>query len=217
MRKLPVVASLCALLVLLVPALVAFTQADPLEVVQRWFDANNRNDMAAMVDAVTDDYVQEGGGCDESPGGRCVGKEAFRAMMQSGSPADVPPKVAIVGTPQVSGSTVTAKLELRQEPGDPELQKLGVERLIFDVTIEVRGDKVAAARLTPDLTDAQTAKAWAAFQAPQEQGPQAGEAQGPGKLPDTGDDPSMPIGLVLGAGALLLLAGLALRRTVRAA
>src|SRR5919202_5478254 len=97
-------------------AAVARAQAvDPLTLLQQAFDANNRNDFATFFELITDDYVQVGGGCSSAPGGRCVGKEAIRQQFESTPPDARPPTLSILSA-QVSGDTVTARVEVRFEP-----------------------------------------------------------------------------------------------------
>ncbi len=155
---------------LVLVALLAFTpgaraQADPLTVTQRLLEANNRNDVAAFFALLTDDYVQVGGGCGDAPGGFCAGKEAIRRQFEGAPEEGGAPTLTILGSPQVSGTTVTARIEGRLEPVPEPFREAGVERLIATLTVVARGDQAAFARFELDTSDPQTAVAARLFEA----------------------------------------------------
>ena len=107
-------------------------------------------------------------------------------------------------TPQVSGSQVNARTEV----SDDRSKAAGVDRLVANLTVEVRDGKMASWVSVPDPSDPQTAK-FLAFQ-------QAHAAPAPSVLPATGEGgplASLPVA-VLVAGILLTL-GLAVRRSIR--
>ena len=170
-------------------------QVDPLTVVRQALDANNRDDVEGLLALVTDDYVQEGGACESAPGGRCVGKQAFRQAIERGpgdEAEDEPggPPIITIASSQVSGNTVTARLEVRFDPTPAPLRAAGVERVIELGTFEVRGDKLASARFVRDLSDPQTAIAVALFESEGAQQPQPAPPRPPG--PPAAPPPAAP-------------------------
>ena len=192
---------------MVIPPSAAFAQAQagPLAVVQRYVDAHNRNDRAGLLALLAEDVVQEGGPCMAATGGLCVGKAAYQRQLESGG--DMPlPMLRLVGT-QVSGTTVTARYELRL-PSLPEpLRAQGVERLIETETIEVRGGQITSLRSVLDTSDPQTARALAFFN--QGQAPQPV----PAGLPRTGGAEARSAAVLAFGGALASLG--AFRRSRR--
>jgi hypothetical protein len=126
-------------------------QDDPATVVRRFFDARNRYDVEGTLALVTDDYHHVGGPA--CPAAKpCVGKDAFRPSLQ-GSIMNRS-QFTIVGAPQVTGTKVVARIEVR---GD-DVRRAGVERIVLTVTMEVRGDQLASHVAVPDASDPQTAQ-----------------------------------------------------------
>ncbi len=161
-----------ALVALLTSAPSVSAQANPLTVAQRLLEANNRNDFEAFFALLTDDHVQVGGGCGDAPGGFCAGKEAIRRHFEGAPEEEGAPTLTIIGTAQVSGNTVTARVEGRLDPAPEPFGEAGVERLIATLTLVARGDTAAFVRFELDTSDAQTAAAaqlFAAFAAEQGQ------------------------------------------------
>ena len=151
MRRFLATVPVLLLLAALLPALAVAAQDDPATVVQRFFDARNRYDVAGTLALVTDD-IRFVGGPQCTPASPCVGREAFRAELQNYI-ADRA-QVTIVGTPQVSGPTVRARTEGRADV----FRAAGVDRVVNDVTIEVRGGQLASHVGVPDASDPQTAQ-----------------------------------------------------------
>ena len=161
------------------------TTAQDLTAIFRQFtDAVNAGDVDVALATFTEDATWVRGG--RCPPGGCTGQAAIRGELEK----DVADhhRIDIVDT-QVSGSTLTARVELRTDG----TRAAGVERIIQMFTVEFRGDKMSALRARPDLTDSQTA-AFAAPRAP---------ATGFGPQPPAG--PALPLTLTL---SLLVAGGL---------
>ena len=62
-------------------------------------------------------------------------------------------KLTIIDS-QISENTISIRIELKGTP----MRAAGVDRIVGTDTIEVRGDKIAALRFMPDMTDPQTAR-----------------------------------------------------------
>lgn len=163
--------SLVALLLTMMAALPApFAVAaadDPATVVRRFIEVRNRYDVEGTLALVTDDF-RFVGGPDCTPATPCVGVAAQRAELRNFIADHV--QVIIVGVPQVSGTTVRLRTEVRADP----FRAAGVERLVENETVELRDGKVASLISAPDASDAQTARFF------------AGAAQGPPSAPRTG-------------------------------
>jgi SnoaL-like domain len=160
-------------------------------VFDRFVDARNRGDEAGMLALVTDD-VRFVGGPECPPPAPCLGTEGLRREFQRYMGAQV--RVTVVGTPQVAGTTLRARIEA----SGAAQRAVGVERAISDVTVEVRDGKVASWLGILDARDPQTAR-WLALQ-----GPPQGPGAPPLRLPNTGA-PASPwtAGGLAGGGALL--------------
>jgi len=167
------VALLLTTLLAVLPASLAVAAADdPATVVQRFFDARNRNDIEGTLALVTDDIrIVAGPYC--TPAAPCVGVVALRTDSE-GFIADHA-QVTIVGVPQVSGTTV----RLRTEGRGDHFRAAGVERFVRNVTVEVRDGKVASYIGIPDASDAQTAQ-FLAYVPPQQGPPTAPPRTGGG-------------------------------------
>jgi hypothetical protein len=161
-----------ALLALLGAAPTVAAQDAPATVVQRFFDARNRYDVPATLALVTDDFRFVGGpAC--TAANPCVGRDGLRANLQEFVANRA--KATIVGAPQVSGTTVVVRIEVRSDL----IRRAGVERIVNTVTLEVRGNQLASHVAVPDASDAQTAQFLAWLQS------QQGAGAPPG-MPNTG-------------------------------
>jgi SnoaL-like domain len=131
-------------------------QTDPVSVLQNFQDARNAGDLDGVMALVAPDASYVGGpAC--PPENPCVGIDAMRANVQRYIAGHE--QATIVGTPQVSGSVVKARLESR----NPDRLAIGVERTLSDVTAEVRDRQLVSWASTSDASDPQTA-VWLAFQ-----------------------------------------------------
>jgi hypothetical protein len=156
-------------------------------IVKQLLDAENRGDVAAALALFTDDAVIDGGSCTPA----CVGKAAIQKDIESGV-ASHTEHVLAESTFQVSGNTVTARIEHRNDTS----RAAGVDRFFVIATLEFTGTKISHISPNLDTSDAQTAK-FAAFQ----------KAQRAAQLPTTGGEPSSSDG---GGLALALLLGIGL-------
>ena len=199
-----VVVAVLALVAFVVSAeRVSAQAADPLSVVQHFIDARNAGDVAGAMALVADDMRFVGGPiC--TPAKPCVGRAAAQRDVVEQFIQTYHAHLTIVGTPQVLGSQVKARTEV----SDDRSKATGVDRLVANLTVEVRDGKMASWVSILDPSDPQTAK-FLAFQ-------QAHAARAPSVLPATGEGgplASLPVA-VLVAGILLTL-GLAVRRSIR--
>ncbi len=156
-------ALLLTMLLAVLPASRAVAAADdPATVFQRFNDARNRADVAGTLALVTDDIrLVAGDPCTSAT--PCVGVAANRAYLEDY--ISVHGKVTIVGTPQVSGTTMHARIEVRSD----RIRAAGVERIVNNLTVEVRDGKLASYNAVPEMSDAQTAQFLAYVRA--QQGP----------------------------------------------
>ena len=146
------VALLLTMMTAAMPASFAVAAADdPATVVRRFIEVRNRYDVEGTLALVTDDIrFVAGPYC--TPATPCVGVATQRAELKNFIADRV--QVAIVGVPQVSGTTVRIRTEVRADP----FRAAGVERTVENETVEVRDGKVASLISVPDASDAQTAK-----------------------------------------------------------
>ena len=150
-----------------------------------------------------DDAVRRDGSCQPS----CSGTDALRRSFEDNIAEHFQ---ATVLTAQASGSTVTARAELRSD----RFRALGAERVISNFTVEVREGKIVLWSSTLDASDAQTAAYQAALRA------RAGQpGSTPAQLPRTGAAavPDASPWLIL--GSLLVVVGIGVlrrRQAVRA-
>src|SRR5215210_7829248 len=101
------------LAVLLLAAWGAAAAEDPATVFRRFIDLRNRGDVAGALALVTDDIRVVGGPrCTEAT--PCVGKDAVRVEFQAFITTNHA-QSTIVGTPQVSGTTVRVQLAVRED------------------------------------------------------------------------------------------------------
>jgi len=147
------VALLLTMLLAVLPASLGVAAADdPATVVQRFNDVHNSYDVPGTLALVTDDIRSVGGPrCTEAA--PCIGVAAFRMNLEGGFIVNHV-QVTIIGTPQVSGTTVRIRTEVRADV----YRAAGVERIVNSGTVEVRDGKVASYVDTPDASDAQTAQ-----------------------------------------------------------
>ncbi len=145
------------LMMLMAVSPVAFGVAaadDPATVLQRFNDARNRGDIAGAIALVAND-IRFVGGPFCTPDRPCIGAEAVRQDMQQFIAMHV--QLTGVGTPAVTGTTVRQRFEAH---GDT-IRAAGVDRIISDLTVEVRDGKIVSSSEIPDTSDAQTARALA--------------------------------------------------------
>ncbi|HEX5504918.1 MAG TPA: nuclear transport factor 2 family protein [Thermomicrobiales bacterium] len=197
-------AVILALALLLLRALGVAAADDPATVFRRFIDLRNQGDVAGALALVTDD-TRFSGGPRCTAASPCVGKAAVGASLQDFSTRSHA-QATIASGPQVSGTTVRARLEVR----DDATRAAGVDRIVTDVTVEMRAGLIANWLSVEDASDPQTARFLAYVR--QQQGQSA-----PG-LPNTGGGATAAapataawVGLV-GGGALVGLAGWAARR-----
>jgi ketosteroid isomerase-like protein len=184
-----------------------FAQADPASLVRRYIEAFDRGDLDAATELLTDDAVMrvEGerrGGhlCDEAS---CVGKQAIRQeYARRGDLHDL-----TIADLQVSGSTVTVRLEIRSD----RTQASGVERAVHVWVFRLRGDQIASVEERLDHTDSQTARHRQTRVAGQAAVAAPAPAQLPRALPRTGQL-TFPLIITLLVGLPLLAGGAVLRR-----
>jgi hypothetical protein len=92
-------------------------------------------------------------------------------------------RVALVGTPQVSGNTVTARIEVFFTPLPPELAAIGFQRVVQLNSFLVEDSKIAAWSAVDDVADPQT-QALARLDSPSEE-------SGPPQTPTARDGQSL--------------------------
>ncbi len=163
------------LLVAVLPASLAVAAVDdPATVLQRFIEVRNRGDVAETLALVAND-IRFVGGPFCTPDRPCIGAAAFRADLEDNFiPAHA--QATIVGVPQVTGTTVRARLEVRN---DPRIRAAGVDRIINNLTVEVRDEKIANFLSVSDASDAQTAQ-YLAYQRAQQGPPTAPPRTGGG-------------------------------------
>ena len=126
--------------------------ADPAAVFLSFIDTRNRGDVDGALALMTDDIRLVGGPrCTEAA--PCIGKEAVRADVQNYIPT-YHVQATPVDSPQVSGTTVRARLAVRSD----DSRAAGVDRFINNATVEMRDGKIASFRVVPDVSDPQTAQ-----------------------------------------------------------
>jgi len=183
-----------ALVVLVLAALpsVVVAQVDPVAVFRQAVDARNRGDLPGFLALFAPDAVRQDGSC---PTG-CSGEVMRRSFEQNVAEHFQ----ATVLSAQATGTTVTARAELRSDA----FRARGAERVISNFTVQLRDGKIARWASTLDASDAQTAAYQAALRA---QAPQAPPA--PAQLPRTGGLGGVPASA---AAVAAIAAGLVLRR-----
>jgi limonene-1,2-epoxide hydrolase len=128
---------------------------DPLAVVQAFLDARNRGDFDGAAALMADETPFVGGpGC--PPNNPCVGAVAHRREVEGF--AALHAQVQLIA-PQVSGTTVRARVEARNDL----TRAAGVDRSLNDLTADVQGGKITTWRSIVDTNDLQN-QALQAFQ-----------------------------------------------------
>lgn len=131
------------------PALPALT--GPAAVAVRYFDLVNRGDASGVATLFTDDAVFIGAApCEVTT--FCKGTAAIAKRVEAAAAAHS--KLTLVGTPQVAGTLVFLRWEVRSDP----IQKAGLERRLVVGNVVVLGDKIGVFAAQDDLSDAQTVK-----------------------------------------------------------
>jgi ketosteroid isomerase-like protein len=172
-------------------------------VVQRYYDARNRGDVAEAMSVIAPEATYNTGPC--TP--QCVGAADIQKREVENGIAGGNQYTVLTAT--LSGMRVTVRLEIRSNLG----RRAGVERFINDVTAEVQDGKIVAYSGVLDVSDPQTAT-FQAFQRSQAAG-QTTPAPVPAALPRTGELGLRPPLPLLVGGALLLAAGLLLHALSR--
>ena len=141
---------------LLIPALTAFAQADPVAILEQFVDARNQADESGAMVLVGDEMTYVGGS-DCSLGNPCVGPQAIRADLRRFISERT--QSMLVGVPSVSGTTVTARMEVANDA----VRAAGLDRVVYAYTVDVRDGKLTSLRAVQDASDPQTA-AFVAYQ-----------------------------------------------------
>jgi hypothetical protein len=143
---------LAAIWVLRGAARPAHAQVDPSELYHQFVAAFNSGDVDGAVEIFADDAVIGGmPGCLPVD---CVGKDAIRNMVEFYVVDHI--HITITSS-EVSGNTATGSIEVEEDV----LRAGGIERFLGLTSVEVTGGKIREYRLTADLTDPQTAAAFA--------------------------------------------------------
>ncbi len=146
-RTIPIM--ILAALMATMAARPAWAQADLAAILRQYYDAVNRGDVAAVMAFFTEDAVARLGNlC--SPAVPCVGKAAIQRQIEQTKSFQTRYDVVNI---QVSGDTVTARVEQRNLP----IQDAGLERVIQKHTVTFRGDKISNIVAELDLSDPQSA------------------------------------------------------------
>jgi hypothetical protein len=141
----------------------AQSEADPLTVVRHLEKVGT--DFQAELALYTEDLLFIGGPCSDQPGGLCRGRAEY-AEVAAPRAGDPMVDVTLVGTPQVSGNVVTARVEERFSGEIPFFEQMGIKRLVEHLAAIVEDGKISVVYLKPDLTDTQTAVAFGAVEGP---------------------------------------------------
>ncbi len=140
--------SLLFVSILTVASTMAVAQDDPVQVIQKFYDARNRGDIDAALAFWADDAVQDGAGCWPP----CVGKAAIRKRLDRHVNEIKLTRTIIASYP--SGNIVTQRLETRHKfSRDAKL-----DRIICWSIWEVKAGKLVYLRHVHDRTDPQTAR-----------------------------------------------------------
>ncbi len=160
MKKLAILGSGLICLVLLAFYATAPAASNPGALRDKLQEAINRGDVAAAVALWTDDAVIDSPiNCPEAP---CTGKAGIQKDMERRVNSKNRPKTL---KHYVSGNLLTTRVQL----SNAFTEKAGVDRVIFWLVYEVKGDKIAWERGPIfERNDAQTAKyvAWLKTQQP---------------------------------------------------
>jgi hypothetical protein len=119
-------------------------------ILQQFIDARNQADELAAMALVADDVSYIGGSvCPLA--NPCIGPKAIRAEVQLFI-SDHSQSI-MIGSPLVSGTSVTA----RAETSNDAVRASGLERVVYDYTVDVQDGKLANLRGVEDASDPQTA------------------------------------------------------------
>jgi ketosteroid isomerase-like protein len=183
---------------MLVSAVSAHAQgADPVNVLQQYYAARSRGDLAAAMSLVAADATYTTGPCAPV----CVGASDIQDR-------EVGPAIANDGHYtathiNASGDTVTLQIEVRNKI----TRQIGIDRFLNDISAEVRDGKIRTYKAVSVPTDPQTAT-YLAYAKSQASG-QAAPAQPAAQL---SANPAM---LVVLAASMVALVGLTLTIVVR--
>lgn len=181
---------------------VSAQTADPLAVLQQFITARNAGDEVEAMALVADNMSYVGGPvCTLAK--PCVGRAIAQTLVVEQFYQKFHAHLTIIGTPQVTGNRVTARVESI----DDRTRAAGVSRTISNLTVQVVDGKIASWAASLDPSDPQTAR----FLAVQ----QTRVTSTPSTLPATGDGgplASRPLALLV--GSILLAFGLTARRAL---
>jgi hypothetical protein len=135
---------------LLIPALTAFAQADPVAILEQFVDARNQADELGAMVLVGDEMIYVGGS-ECSLGNPCVGPQALRGDLRRFISEHT--QSMLVGVPSLSGTTVTARMEVANDA----VRAAGLDRVVYSYTVDVRDGKLTSLRAVQDASDPQTA------------------------------------------------------------
>jgi hypothetical protein len=152
MFVLPVV----ALVALFSPALGVAAQADPVSILQQFINARNQADEPGAMALVADDMSYVGGSACPLAN-PCIGPQAIRAEVRLFI-SDHSQSI-LIGSPQISGTSVTA----RAETSNDAVRASGLDRVVYNYTVDVQDGKLTNLRDVQDASDPQTAS-FQAFQ-----------------------------------------------------
>ncbi len=131
--------------------------ADAGELFDQLIEALNADDVAAAVELFAEDAVMVvsgpgvgGGGGGPCPGGQCDGTTAIGNQLQG--QVNNEHDFQLVAA-EASNGTLTGSYELRSA----RTRELGIERIIFNFTLEEAGDKITSFTFGPDESDELTA------------------------------------------------------------
>jgi uncharacterized protein (TIGR02246 family) len=175
---------------------------DPVALRQRLFDGIASGDVQATLNLFTDDAVYFGiNACAQV----CKGREQIQQEIERLTAVHL--QVTPTQT-DVAGDTVTGTFQAVADSA----KAVGADRLLGNSTVQVRGDKIAMARVQLDISDPQTATFSKAVFAGRS-GTAADQANVKAKDKDGGGFPVGALLFLLGLAALVLIpAGVAISR-----
>ena len=133
---------------MLVSALPVLAQsADPISVLQQYYEARSRGDLAAAMSLVAPDATYSTGPC--AP--QCVGAPDIQEREVGPAMANEGQYTAINVT--TSGDTVTLQIEVRNRI----TRQIGIDRFLNDIKAEVRDGKIVTYTAASVPNDPQTA------------------------------------------------------------
>lgn len=130
---------------------MAQAQPDPAAVVQRLVDAVNRKDWSGGEALFTPNAIAVGGPCPDT----CIGGSTIvlQGIMPPPEEVGATLRVQMLGTPVVSGNTVTVRLEVRFGPFPQPDGKLDTLRLVQLNSFLIQDDKIAGWSAVDDVAD----------------------------------------------------------------